>query len=226
MEDIKMFFKKSELIPAIIQDWRTREVLMLGYMNEESLRKTLDDGKTWFYSRSRKKLWNKGETSGHWQIVKRIDYDCDEDTLLIYVDQIGAACHTENRSCFFRTLESIEELPEQSPLLSLENVIKHRKEEPEEGSYTCYLFEKGLDKILKKVGEECSETVIAAKNLQVSDDDETRELLVGEVADLIYHLEVMLVNENVSLQSVLDELEKRSHKIGNLKKLKTVDRNT
>lgn len=227
MEDIKMFFKKSELVPAIIQDWRTREVLMLGYMNEESLKKTLEDGKTWFYSRSRQKLWNKGETSGHWQLVKRIDYDCDEDTLLVYVEQIGAACHTDNRSCFYRTLESIEELPEPSPLLSLERVVRHRREEPEEGSYTCYLFEKGLDKILKKVGEECAETIIAAKNLNTSADvTEAKELLIGEVADLIYHLEVMLVNEDVSMQSVLDELEKRSHKIGNLKKLKTVDRNT
>lgn len=228
MIDIKVFFEKSELVPAVIQDWRTREVLMLGYMNEESLKKTLEDGRTWFYSRSRQKLWNKGETSGHFQNVKRIDYDCDEDTLLVYVEQIGAACHTGNRSCFYRTLAEIEELPEYSdPLLSLEAVVRNRKNSPEEGSYTCYLFEKGIDKILKKVGEECSETIIAAKNLQNSSDRETdTELLVGEVSDLIYHLEVMLTEEGVSVQSVLDELEKRSHKIGNLKKMKTVDRNT
>ena len=227
MEDLKKFFTKSELIPAIIQDYRTREVLMLGYMNEESLEKTLASGKTWFFSRSRQKLWNKGETSGHFQAVKRIDYDCDEDTLLIYVEQTDAACHTGNRSCFYRTLQEREELPEYNPILSLEEVVRHRKENPEEGSYTCYLFEKGLDKILKKVGEECAETVIAAKNLQKTENRaEDEELLVGEVADLIYHLEVMLAAENVSLQSVMDELEKRSHKIGNLKKMKTVDRNT
>lgn len=227
MEDIKKFFVKSELVPAVIQDFKTREVLMVGYMNEESLGKTLEDGKTWFYSRSRQKLWNKGETSGHFQLVKRIDYDCDEDTLLIHVEQIGAACHTGNRSCFYRTLDEREELPEYNPILSLEEVVNHRKTNPEEGSYTCYLFEKGLDKILKKVGEECSETIIAAKNLQKTENrEEDEELLVGEVADLIYHLEVMLAESNVSVQAVLDELEKRSHKIGNLKKMKTVDRNT
>ena len=227
MEDLKKFFVKSELIPAVIQDYKTREVLMVGYMNEESLAKTLEDGKTWFYSRSRQKLWNKGETSGHFQLVKRIDYDCDEDTLLLHVEQIGAACHTGNRSCFYRTLDERKELPEYNPLLSLEEVVNHRKSNPEEGSYTCYLFEKGLDKILKKVGEECSETIIAAKNLQRTENrGEDEELLVGEVADLIYHLEVMLAESGVSVGKVMDELEKRSHKIGNLKKMKTVDRNT
>ena len=227
MEDLKKFFAKSDLIPAVIQDYKTREVLMVGYMNEESLTKTIEDGKTWFYSRSRQKLWNKGETSGHFQLVKRIDYDCDEDTLLVHVEQLGAACHTGNRSCFYRTLEEREELPEYNPILSLEEVVMDRKVNPEEGSYTCYLFEKGLDKILKKVGEECSETIIAAKNLQVTENrTEDAELLVGEVADLIYHLEVMLAQSGVSVQAVLDELEKRSHKIGNLKKMKTVDRNT
>ena len=227
MEDLKKFFAKIDLIPAVIQDYKTREVLMVGYMNEESLTKTIEDGKTWFYSRSRQKLWNKGETSGHFQLVKRIDYDCDEDTLLVHVEQLGAACHTGNRSCFYRTLEEREELPEYNPILCLEEVVMDRKVNPEEGSYTCYLFEKGLDKILKKVGEECSETIIAAKNLQVTENrTEDEELLVGEVADLIYHLEVMLAQSGVSVQAVLDELEKRSHKIGNLKKMKTVDRNT
>ena len=227
MEDLNKFFVKSELIPAVIQDYKTREVLMVGYMNRESLAKTIEEGKTWFFSRSRQKLWNKGETSGHFQLVKRIDYDCDEDTLLLHVEQIGAACHTGERSCFYRTLDEKEELPEYNPLLSLEEVVNHRKNNPEEGSYTCYLFEKGLDKILKKVGEECSETVIAAKNLQRTDNRaEDEELLVGEVADLIYHIEVMLAESGVSVGKVLDELEKRSHKIGNLKKMKVVDRNT
>ncbi|MBE6609388.1 MAG: bifunctional phosphoribosyl-AMP cyclohydrolase/phosphoribosyl-ATP diphosphatase HisIE [Ruminococcaceae bacterium] len=219
MEDLKKFFVKSELIPAIVQDYKTKEVLMLAYMNEESLAKTLETGMTWFYSRSRKELWNKGATSGHVQKVIKIDYDCDEDTLLVFVDQTGAACHTGNRSCFYRTLAENGDVPETNPLLSLEQVVEHRKTNPEEGSYTCYLFEKGLDKILKKVGEECAETIIAAKNDNMED-------LTGEIADLMYHLTVMMSCRELPMSAVMDELEKRSHKIGNLKKMKTVDRNT
>ena len=219
MEDLKKFFEKSELIPAIVQDYKTKEVLMLAYMNEESLAKTLETGMTWFYSRSRQELWNKGETSGHVQKVVRIDYDCDEDTLLVFVEQTGAACHTGNRSCFYRTLAENGDVPEINPLLSLEEVVEHRKTNPEEGSYTCYLFEKGLDKILKKVGEECAETIIAAKNDNMED-------LTGEIADLMYHLTVMMSCRELPMSAVMDELEKRSHKIGNLKKMKTVDRNT
>ena len=219
MEDLKKFFVKSELIPAIVQDYKTKEVLMLAYMNEESLAKTLETGMTWFYSRSRQELWNKGATSGHVQKVVRIDYDCDEDTLLVFVDQTGAACHTGNRSCFYRTLAENGDVPETNPLLSLEQVVEHRKTNPEEGSYTCYLFEKGLDKILKKVGEECAETIIAAKNDNMED-------LTGEIADLMYHLTVMMSCRELPMSAVMDELEKRSHKIGNLKKMKTVDRNT
>ena len=219
MEDLKKFFVKSELIPAVIQDYKTKEVLMLAYMNEESLAKTLETGMTWFYSRSRQELWNKGATSGHVQKVVRIDYDCDEDTLLVFVEQTGAACHTGNRSCFYRTLAENGEIPETNPLLSLEEVVEHRKTNPEEGSYTCYLFEKGLDKILKKVGEECAETIIAAKNDNMED-------LTGEIADLMYHLTVMMSCRELPMSAVMDELEKRSHKIGNLKKMKTVDRNT
>ncbi|MBQ9692608.1 MAG: bifunctional phosphoribosyl-AMP cyclohydrolase/phosphoribosyl-ATP diphosphatase HisIE [Clostridia bacterium] len=219
MEDLKKFFVKSELIPAIVQDYKTKEVLMLAYMNEESLAKTLETGMTWFYSRSRQELWNKGATSGHVQKVIKIDYDCDEDTLLVFVDQTGAACHTGNRSCFYRTLAENGDVPETNPLLSLEQVVEHRKTNPEEGSYTCYLFEKGLDKILKKVGEECAETIIAAKNDNMED-------LTGEIADLMYHLTVMMSCRELPMSAVMDELEKRSHKIGNLKKMKTVDRNT
>lgn len=219
MEDLKRFFVKGELIPAIVQDYKTKEVLMLAYMNEESLAKTLETGYTWFYSRSRKELWNKGATSGHTQRVVRLDYDCDEDTLLVYVEQTGAACHTGNRSCFYRTLVENEEVPEANPLVSLEQVIADRKANPEEGSYTCYLFEKGLDKVLKKVGEESAETIIAAKN-----GDKTE--LNGEVNDLIYHLMVMMNICELPLDDVLAELEKRSKKIGNLKKMKVVDRNT
>lgn len=219
MEDLKRFFVKGELIPAIVQDYKTKEVLMLAYMNEESLAKTLETGYTWFYSRSRKELWNKGATSGHTQRVVRLDYDCDEDTLLVYVEQTGAACHTGNKSCFYRTLVENEEVPEANPLVSLEQVIADRKVNPEEGSYTCYLFEKGLDKVLKKVGEESAETIIAAKN-----GDKTE--LNGEVNDLIYHLMVMMNICELPLDDVLAELEKRSKKIGNLKKMKVVDRNT
>jgi phosphoribosyl-ATP pyrophosphohydrolase/phosphoribosyl-AMP cyclohydrolase len=219
MEDLKKFFAKAELIPAIVQDYKTKEVLMLAYMNEESLAKTLETGMTWFYSRSRQELWNKGAHSGHVQKVVRIDYDCDEDTLLVFVEQTGAACHTGNRSCFYRTLAENGDVPETNPLLSLEEVVEHRKTNPEEGSYTCYLFEKGLDKILKKVGEECAETIIAAKNDNMED-------LTGEIADLMYHLTVMMSCRELPMSAVMDELEKRSHKIGNLKKMKTVDRNT
>ncbi len=219
MEDLKRFFVKGELIPAIVQDYKTKEVLMLAYMNEESLAKTLETGYTWFYSRSRKELWNKGATSGHTQRVVRLDYDCDEDTLLVYVEQTGAACHTGNRSCFYRTIVENEEVPVANPLVSLEQVIADRKANPEEGSYTCYLFEKGLDKVLKKVGEESAETIIAAKN-----GDKTE--LNGEVNDLIYHLMVMMNICELPLDDVLAELEKRSKKIGNLKKMKVVDRNT
>jgi len=219
MEDLKRFFVKGELIPAIVQDYKSKEVLMLAYMNEQSLAKTLETGYTWFYSRSRKELWNKGATSGHLQRVIKLDYDCDEDTLLVYVEQTGAACHTGNRSCFYRTLAENGEVPEANPLVSLEEVIADRKVNPEEGSYTCYLFEKGLDKVLKKVGEESAETIIAAKNGDLTE-------LNGEVNDLIYHLMVMMNICGLSLDDVLAELEKRSKKIGNLKKMKVVDRNT
>lgn len=219
MEDLKRFFKKGELIPAVIQDYKTKEVLMLAYMNEESLAKTLETGYTWFYSRSRKELWNKGAHSGHTQRVIRLDYDCDEDTLLVYVEQTGAACHTGNRSCFYRTLVENEAVPDTNPMETLESVIADRKANPEEGSYTCYLFDKGIDKVLKKVGEECAETIIAAKN-----GDNTE--LNGEVNDLLYHLLVMMNICELPLKDVMGELEKRSYKIGNLKKMKVVDRNT
>lgn len=219
MEDLKVFFKKGELIPAIVQDYKTKEVLMLAYMNEESLGKTLETGYTWFYSRSRGELWNKGATSGHTQRVVKIDYDCDEDTLLVFVEQNGAACHTGNRSCFYRTLKENEDLPDVNPLVSLEAVIADRKQNPEEGSYTCYLFEKGLDKVLKKVGEECAETIIAAKNGDLTE-------LNGEVNDLFYHVMVMMNICGLSLDEVQKEMDIRAKKIGNLKKMKVVDRNT
>lgn len=218
------FFKKAPLIPAIVQDHETNEILMLAYMNRESLGLTLKTGYTWFWSRSRQELWNKGAHSGHKQKVLRIDYDCDKDTLLIKVEQIGPACHTGNRSCFFRTLYASDEQKQLSnsserALYELSSVIEKRRNEPEEGSYTCYLFEQGIDKMLKKVGEECAETLIAAKN-------QNNEELKNEISDLLYHLLVMMNERKLPLSDVMDELEERSKKIGNLKKMKKVDRNS
>ena len=222
--NLDAFFRKSQLIPAIVQDHETNEILMLAYMNKESLQLTLKTGYTWFWSRSRQELWNKGAHSGHTQKVLRIDYDCDEDTLLVKVEQIGPACHTGNRSCFFRTLfaagdDSRISASSERALYELSSVIEKRRNEPEEGSYTCYLFEQGIDKMLKKVGEECTETVIAAKN-------QDNEELKNEISDLLYHLLVMMNERKLPLSDVMDELDMRSKKIGNLKKMKKVDRNS
>lgn len=202
------------LIPAIIQDNTSGQVLMLAYMNKESLTKTVETGLTWFYSRSRQSLWQKGETSGHIQQVKDIRYDCDADTLLIKVDQTGAACHEGTSSCFSRLLGS--EARDSSQLFDpakvygsaatvlgqLYHIISDRKAHPQEGSYTTYLFEKGQDKILKKVGEEAAETLIASKN------NSTEELLY-EMADLWYHCLVLLAYHNVTPTQLLEELQKR-----------------
>ena len=202
------------LIPAIIQDNISGQVLMLAYMNKESLTKTVETGLTWFYSRSRRSLWQKGETSGHIQQVRDIRYDCDADTLLIKVDQTGAACHEGTSSCFSRVLGS--EARDSSQLFDpakvygsaatvlgqLYHIISDRKAHPQEGSYTTYLFEKGQDKILKKVGEEAAETLIASKN------NSTEELLY-EMADLWYHCLVLLAYHNVTPTQLLEELQKR-----------------
>jgi len=203
------------LIPAIIQDYASGQVLMLAYMNAESFQKTVETGKTWFYSRSRQQLWMKGETSGHVQEVKQILYDCDQDTLLIRVKQNGAACHTGHYSCFYRDINGQEiEPPEfdsekiysqgDSPaiLYELYDIIKSRKEERPEGSYTTYLFNEGLDKILKKVGEENAEVIIAAKNRVKSE-------VVYEASDLIYHLLVLLIEQGVDLSDIFAELRSR-----------------
>lgn len=195
-------FNKLELIPAIVQDFYTKEVLMLAYMNEESYKKTLETKQTWFYSRSRQELWNKGATSGNYQIVKEIRYDCDEDTLLVTVIPKGPSCHTDNYSCFYRAIEEFGENPSYNVLLDLEQVIKSRKDTPVEGSYTNYLFDKGIDKILKKVGEESAEVIIAAKN-------NSREELVYETSDLMYHLLVLLKNQDITVYEILEELKKR-----------------
>lgn len=238
-------YNADGLVPAITQDIRTDEVLMLAYMNEESLKKTIETGNVHYYSRSRQKLWLKGETSGHFQKVRSISIDCDGDTLLLKVEQTGAACHTGHRSCFFTRLEADElrtgadmkdidmqgkaadvqnvaTVPESSTayeqdkaaagaqgstagpelLEEVYEVIKDRLKNPKEGSYTNYLFTKGLDKILKKIGEEASEVVIASKN---GDNAE----ISAEIADLLYHVMVLLAERRMSLNDIYEELNHR-----------------
>lgn len=198
--DIKSLkFDERGLIPAIVQDARTREVLTLAYMNEESLARTIETGQTWFWSRSRHELWHKGETSGNTQSVVNLINDCDNDALVVLVNPAGPACHTGARSCF-DSKPGDEDLG--LLLANLYKVIESRERERPEGSYTTYLFNSGLDKILKKVGEESAETIIAAKN-----DDVSR--LTSETADLVFHLLVLLVARGVSLDEVRKELERR-----------------
>lgn len=218
-DHLERYFKKSELIPCIVQEASTNEVLMLAYMNRESMAKTLETGYTWFYSRSRQTLWNKGATSGHTQKVISMYADCDDDTLLVKVVQTGAACHTGSHSCFYKEIARNYGGNTMDILQQLYDTVLERKGEKQEGSYTCYLFEQGLDKILKKCGEECSEVIIAAKNGKKEDT-------VGEISDLLYHLTVMMVNENIPLDDVRAELDRRHGKTGNLKTFHKVDHNT
>lgn len=201
----KLKFDEKGLIPAVIQDVKTGTVLMVAYMNRESLEKTLQEGRTYFFSRSRQALWAKGDTSGHIQKVDSIHYDCDADTLLVLVYQTGAACHEGTFSCFSdKPLVEGEKniAPEWSVLSRLEDLIKDRKEKMPENSYTTYLFEKGIDKILKKIGEETAEVIIAAKGGK-------KEEVVYETADLIYHLMVMLREQNIDIREIWQELAKR-----------------
>jgi phosphoribosyl-ATP pyrophosphohydrolase/phosphoribosyl-AMP cyclohydrolase len=228
-------FNEGGLIPAIIQDADSGEVLMMAYMNEEAVNKTVESGYAWFWSRSRQKLWRKGETSGHKQQVREISLDCDGDTLLVKVDQTGGACHTGYYSCFYRNLNSdlefevteekvfdpeevyekenknkeVESKKQLVPtgglpriLQEIYQVVLDRKKNPVEDSYTCYLFEEGLDKILKKIGEEAAEVIIASKN---GEDDE----IIYEVSDLLYHLLVLLNYHQINLNQVYDELADR-----------------
>jgi len=196
-------FDEKGLVPAIIQDAGTKEVLTLAYMNEESLKKTIETGETWFYSRSRQELWHKGATSGNTQTVASINYDCDQDALLVLVYPKGPACHTGAVSCFSeRVVEGKSNLADYQILQSLEKVILDRERERPEGAYTTYLFEKGVDKILKKVGEEAAEVIIAAKN-------RNHEELKWEAADLLYHLQVLLVEQELPFKEVLKTLEQR-----------------
>lgn len=236
----KIKLDKDGLIPAVIQDARTYEVLMVAWMNRDAIEKTVTTGHTWFWSRSRQKLWQKGETSGHVQIVDEIYHDCDADTLLIRVNQVGAACHEGYRSCFHYRMdptggvavvgelafdpdvvygrkppEAEEVKKPRKRVLSEEEfqatcgvlemlyaLIKDRKQKRPAGAYTTYLFDKGLDKILKKVGEETTEVIVGAKN-------NIREEVINEVADLFFHVLVLLAEKNVHLDDVLRELQAR-----------------
>ena len=192
------------MVPVIVQDYRTDQVLMLAYMNEEAYNKTLSTGKMTYFSRSRNELWIKGETSSHYQYVYSLTADCDLDTILAKVRQIGAACHTGSYSCFFNEIakKDYSEKNPQKVLDSVFDVIKDRKVNPREGSYTNYLFDKGLDKILKKVGEEATEMVIAAKNPNSNE-------IVYEMSDFLYHMMVLMAEKNVSWEDVTDELSRR-----------------
>src|SRR5262245_44253760 len=192
----KAKFGADGLIPAIVQDARTREVLTLAYMNKEALQLTIEKNETWFWSRSRQQLWHKGETSGNLQKVTNLSLDCDSDAVLVEVEPLGPACHTGAYSCF--GVEPKLEIV----LEELSSLIEQRKAERPEGSYTSYLFNSGLDKILKKLGEEATETIVAAKN-------EDPQRLVSETSDLIYHLLVLLVERGVSLDEVARELKGR-----------------
>ena len=190
-------FDERGLIPAVVQDAATREVLTLAYMNRESLARTLETKQTWFWSRSRNELWHKGETSGNTQEVVNLALDCDADAIVVLVKPAGPACHTGAVSCFDTGTPSLGAL-----LDELYELIQSRERERPAGSYTTYLFEEGLDKILKKVGEESAETIIAAKN-----DDDAR--LTAESADLLYHVVVLLVARGISLTDIAQELAQR-----------------
>ncbi|MBT9170009.1 MAG: Phosphoribosyl-AMP cyclohydrolase [Actinobacteria bacterium] len=208
-------FDRDGLIPAIVQDFRSREVLMLAYMSRESLQKTLETGRTWFYSRSRERLWMKGESSGNYQLVKDMRYDCDADCLLVLVEQVGVACHTGERSCFFSSLtgrgmvktpgigsEAEEAEGLDHVLKELFRVIKSRKKFSPQTSYTASLFKAGASKILAKVTEESGEVVEAAR-------EGSRENLIHEIADVIYHLLVLTAFKDIELEDIARELIRR-----------------
>lgn len=199
-------FKKNSdgMVPVIVQDYRTDEVLMLAYMNDEAFDHTIHSGRMTYYSRSRQELWVKGLTSGHIQYVKSLTADCDYDTILAKVSQVGAACHTGNRSCFFNDIVK-KDYVEKNPLKVLEDVysiILDRKDHPKEGSYTNYLYDKGIDKVLKKLGEEATEIIIAAKNPDA-------EEIKYEISDFIYHLMVLMAEKRVTWEDITQELSQR-----------------
>lgn len=200
-------FKKNSdgMVPVVVQDHRTLEVLMVAYMNEEAYYQTISTGRMTYFSRSRNELWLKGETSGHYQYVKSLTADCDMDTILAKVSQVGVACHTGARSCFFNEIAKKEYEVSENPLQVFEdvlNVIRDRKLHPKEGSYTNYLFDKGIDKILKKLGEEATEIVIAAKNPNANE-------VKYEMSDFLYHMMVLMVEKGVSWENITTELANR-----------------
>ena len=197
----KLKFDEKGLIPAIVTDAKTGEILTLAYMNKESLGITLEKGLTCFYSRSRQELWLKGETSGNYQHVVSITADCDLDALEVKVNKDGPACHTGAESCFFNELATSEEVKPAFSMDGLYELLVGRKTQMPEGSYTTYLFSKGLDKILKKIGEESTEVIIGAKN--------SREETVYEIADLAYHVMVLMVEMGISVDDIRDELASR-----------------
>lgn len=204
--------KNVKIVPAVIQDFKTKEVLMLAYMDIISLKKSISEGKTWFWSRSKKRLWNKGETSGNTQEIKEIKFDCDNDSLLVQVEQTGPACHTGEKSCFYRILGDPEididfEKDSKEPgaetiLQELYDVIMERISEKKEDSYTYSLHKKGLEEIMKKMGEEAIEVIIASKHQERKD-------IISETGDLIYHLLVLLVEKKIMLEEIFDELRSR-----------------
>ena len=198
----KLKFDDKGLIPAIIIDYYTKEVLTLAYMNKESLEISLKEGKTCFYSRSRKELWRKGETSKNYQHIQSIKSDCDNDALIIEVIKEGPACHTGAESCFMNEVYQKENYKDFS-IYKLYELIRGRKINMTEGSYTTYLFNSGIDKILKKIGEESSEVIIGAKN-------GSKEEIIYELSDLLYHSLVLMVEKNITLNDIKDELSKRS----------------
>ena len=205
---MELKFDEKGLIPAIVQDHYTKEVLTLAYMNKESLAITIDERRTCFWSRSRQELWRKGDTSGNVQHVVSITADCDGDALVVEVVKDGPACHTGSESCFFNEIYLSDEL-KQFSYEGLYHLIEGRKTNPKEGSYTTYLFDKGLDKILKKVGEECTEVIIGGRK-------EDKEETVYEIADLCYHVMVLMVQMGISVEDITRELEKRhvvDHKV-------------
>jgi phosphoribosyl-AMP cyclohydrolase / phosphoribosyl-ATP pyrophosphohydrolase len=205
VEELK--FDEKGLIPAIVQNATTKEVLTLAYMNKESLEKSLQTGETWFYSRSRQELWHKGATSGNTQQIVEIKYDCDQDALVVFINPNGPACHNGTTSCFVESIYQNKEAteiasPDYQILANLEKVIEERDKNRPEGTYTTYLFEKGVDKILKKVGEEAAEVIIAAKNRDT-------EELKWEASDLLYHLFVLLREQKLPFSEILNVLEAR-----------------
>lgn len=205
MMDFSEFKLNSDgLLPVIVQDYKTNEVLMMAYMNEEAFEHTVKSGKMTYYSRSRKEQWVKGETSGHFQYVKTMTIDCDKDTLLAKVEQVGAACHTGNHTCFFQPIVG-SDYDAKNPLQVFESVystIMDRKQNPKEGSYTNYLFDKGIDKILKKVGEEATEIIIAAKN-------PNPEEIKYEMSDFLYHAMVLMAERGITWEDITNELADR-----------------